>query len=115
MVAASRRTEYDVLVVGAGVIGLAVAWRVAQRGLSVSVLDRADAPGAGASGVAAGMLAPVTEAEWGARPLLELNLESAERWPAFAEELQAAAGADAGYHRGGALVVAVDRDDAEEL
>src|SRR5215218_1095884 len=115
MVAAPRRSEYDVLVVGAGVIGLTAAWRVAQRGLSVCVLDRADAPGAGASGVAAGMLAPVTEAEWGARALLELNLEAAERWPAFAAELQAAAGADAGYHRGGALVVAADRDDAEEL
>jgi glycine oxidase len=109
------RTSYDVIVVGAGVIGLSCAWRIAERGLSVCVLDRAPEPGAGASGVAAGMLAPVTEAEWGAQALLDLNLESAERWPAFAAELQAAAGSDVGYHRAGALVVAADRDDAEEL
>src|SRR3954464_935153 len=112
---AARQTDgYDVVVVGAGVIGLACAWQIAERGLSVCVLERS-APGAGASGVAAGMLAPVTEAEWGAQALLDLNLDSAERWPAFADELRARSGLDVGYHRGGALVVAADRDDAEEL
>ncbi len=78
------------------------------------MLER-DEPGAGASGVAAGMLAPVTEAEWGAQALLDLNLDSAGRWPAFADELRARAGAEVGYRRSGALVVAADRDDAEEL
>jgi glycine oxidase len=115
MGAAPQQSRYDVVVVGAGVIGLACAWRIAERGLSVCVLERSDSPGAGASGVAAGMLAPVTEAEWGARALLDLNLESAGRWPAFAEALRAASGRDVGYHRTGALVVAADRDDAEEL
>jgi glycine oxidase len=115
MGAAPKESQYDVVVVGAGVIGLACAWRIAERGLSVCVLERSDSPGAGASGVAAGMLAPVTEAEWGARALLDLNLESAARWPAFAEALRAASGRDVGYHRTGALVVAADRDDAEEL
>lgn len=111
---APDRKGYDVIVVGAGVIGLACAWRIAERGLSVCVLER-DEPGAGASGVAAGMLAPVTEAEWGARALLDLNLDSAGRWPAFAADLAARSGAGVGYHPCGALVVAVDRDDAEEL
>jgi glycine oxidase len=115
MGAAPQQSEYDVVVVGAGVIGLASAWRIAQRGMSVCVLERAPVPGAGASGVAAGMLAPVTEAEWGAQALLDLNLDSAARWPAFADELRAASGRDVGYRRGGALVVAADRDDAEEL
>ena len=114
MGAAPSRSSYDAIVVGAGAIGLACAWRIAARGLSVCVLER-DVPGAGASGVAAGMLAPVTEAEWGAGALLDLNLESARRWPAFAAELGAAAGCDVGYSARGALVVAADRDDAEEL
>jgi glycine oxidase len=61
------------------------------------------------------MLSPVTEAEWGARTLLDLNLDSAARWPSFASELRDASGREVGYHRGGALVVAADRDDAEEL
>jgi glycine oxidase len=107
-------SQHDVVVVGAGVIGLACAWRAAQRGLSVCVLER-DEPGAGASGVAAGMLAPVTEAEFGEEALLALNLAGAERWPAFAAELSERSGLDTGYRASGALVVAADRDDAEEL
>jgi glycine oxidase len=103
-----------VAVVGAGVVGLACAWRAAQRGLSVLVLER-DEPGAGASGVAAGMLAPVTEAEPGGEALLALNLAGAEMWPGFAAELSEQSGVDTGYRSGDALVVAADRDDAEEL
>jgi glycine oxidase len=107
--------QHDVVVVGAGVIGLACAWRCAQRGLRVLVLEREEEPGAGASGVAAGMLAPVTEAEFGEEALLRLNLAGAELWPAFAAELAERSGIDTGYRASGALVVAADRDDAEEL
>lgn len=99
------------MVVGAGLVGLACAWRASLRGLSALVVDREHA-GAGASHVAAGMLAPVTEANFGEEELLRLNLAANERWRSFAEEL----GADEVlYRRPGALVVAVDRDDAEEL
>jgi glycine oxidase len=108
--AAPQRSEYDALVIGAGLVGLASAWRAAQRGLSVLVIDR-DAPGAGASSAAAGMLAPVTEADFGAEPLLQLNLAGAERWPKFAADLDA----ELHYRRTGALVLAADRDDVEEL
>jgi glycine oxidase len=111
---APRRTGYDVVVVGAGVIGLASAWRAAQRGLTVLVVER-DEPGAGASGVAAGMLAPVTEAEFGEQALLELNLAGAQAWPAFAAELSERSGLGTGYRASGALVAAADRDDGEEL
>lgn len=112
MVSSSK--TYDVVVVGAGAIGLACGWRAAQRDLSVLVLDRARA-GSGASGVAAGMLAPVTEASFGERILLELNLASARLWPEFAAELERESGKLVGYGRGGALVVAADADDAREL
>src|SRR4051794_41975217 len=61
------------------------------------------------------MLAPVTEADFGEDDLLRLNLESAALWPAFAAELEEATGMPTGYRSDGALVVAVDRDDAEEL
>lgn len=103
----------DVAVVGAGVAGLATAWRAAQRGLRVVAFDRAR-PGA-ASSVAAGMLAPVTEAEFGEDELLRLNLESASLWPGFAAELEERTGMPTGYAQTGALVVAADRDDAAEL
>ncbi len=110
----ASRKSYDAVVVGGGLIGLACAWRAAQRGLSVLVVERGE-PGGGASGVAAGMLAPVTEAEFGEEPLLRLNLAGRELWPGFAAELEERTGLSTGYRETGALVVAADRDDNEEL
>ena len=108
------KRSYDVVVVGGGVIGLACAWRLALRGLSVLVAER-DRPGAGASGVAAGMLAPVTEADFGEERLLEANLAAARLWPTFGAELAEHSGLPSGMAESGALVVAADRDDAAEL
>ena len=110
----TMQRAYDLVVVGAGTIGLSCAWRCAQAGMSVLVVER-DAPGAGASGVAAGMLAPVTEAAFGEQALLALNLDARAQWPAFAAELEEATALPTGYADSGALVVAADRDDAEEL
>ncbi|MBM7806680.1 glycine oxidase [Geodermatophilus bullaregiensis] len=103
----------DVAVAGGGLIGLAVAWQAARRGLSVTVVD--DAPGTGASAAAAGMLAPVTEAGYREEPLLRLGLASLARWPAFAAELEAAAGRPVGLRTVGTLVVGFDDDDVRQL
>jgi glycine oxidase len=99
----------DVVVVGGGAIGMASAWRLAQRGAAVTVVD--PDPGGGASGVAAGMLAPVTEARMGEDLLLRLNLASWSRWPSFAAEVEEAADAGVGYRADGTLVAALDADD----
>ena len=101
--------------IGAGLIGLACAWRAGQRGLSVLVVDRAAEPGDGASRVAAGMLAPVMEADFGEERQVRVNLAARERWPAFAAELEERTGLPTGYRDSGALIVAPDRDDAEAL
>jgi glycine oxidase len=106
--------SFDAVVVGAGAIGLACAWRAAQRGLRVALVDR-EAPGSGATRVAAGMLAPLGEASWGEDALLELNFASARMYPDFAAELAEVSGEAVGYRRVGALHVALDRDEAEEL
>src|ERR671917_767956 len=102
----------DVAVVGGGPIGLASAWRAAQRGLRVCVLDAGEP---GAWRVAAGMLAPVAEANFGEDSLLDLSLRAAAMFPGFCAELAEASGADPGLRRTGTLVVARDRDEAEEL
>ena len=104
----------DAVVVGGGVLGLACAWRAARRGVQVRVLER-DHPGAGASRVAAGMLAPVGEASWGEEALVRLGLASARAWPGFAAELAADSELEVGYEPCGALHVALDRDETEEL
>jgi glycine oxidase len=108
------KNRYDAIFVGAGVIGLACAWRAAQRGARVCVLER-DHPAAGATGVAAGMLAPVGEASWGEEDLLAFNFESLVRWPDFAAQLEGEAEVETGFAQSGALHVALDRDEAEEL
>ncbi|HZM31695.1 MAG TPA: glycine oxidase ThiO [Acidimicrobiales bacterium] len=106
-------TAGAVVVVGGGVIGLSSAWRLAQRGAAVTVVD-AD-PAAAASDVAAGMLAPVTEARLGEEPLLALNRASWAQWPDFAAEVASAAGRPIGYRSDGTLVVALDADDRAAL
>jgi glycine oxidase len=104
----------DVLVIGAGVIGLSVAWRAAREGLRVHVFDKGE-PGAGTTHVAAGMLAPVSEAEAGEPELLELMRRSAAMYPAFVAALQDESGVDPGYRRCGTLAIARDRDELEAL
>ncbi len=109
-----NRDRYDAIVIGGGVIGLSCAWRTAARGARVALVER-DRVASGATGVAAGMLAPVGEATWGEEPLLRLALASAQAWPGFASELHEAGGEGPGYERLGALHVALDRDEAAEL
>jgi len=103
----------DVVVVGGGVIGLAIAWRLAAAGGAVTVVD--PAPGRGASWAAAGMLAPVTEASYGEQSLLALDLDSAGRYPRFVAELEELTGATIGYRTTGTLAVAADTGDRAVL
>lgn len=109
-----RSSSFDVAVVGGGVIGLAVGWRAAQRGLRVVVLERGQ-PGGGTSWVAAGMLAPVAEARLVEQSLLTLGLAGLRAYPAFVQELRGASDVDPGYLPCSTLLVARDRDEAEAL
>jgi glycine oxidase len=97
----------DAAVAGGGPIGLATAWRAAQRGMSVAVVDTGEP---GAWDVAAGMLAPASEAEFGEDALAGLGLRSAALFADFCAEL-----GDAGLRGHGTLAVARDRDEAEAL
>jgi glycine oxidase len=107
-------SAFDVAVIGGGVIGLSVAWRARARGLTVVVLDRGEL-GAGTTRVAAGMLAPVSEADPQERALLALGLESARMWGAFADELRDVSSLDVGLRTQGTLAVARDADEKAAL
>lgn len=114
MAVSSASRSYDAVIVGGGVIGLSCAWRAARRGGRVAVVERSQPP-AGATRVAAGMLAPVGELAFGEPELLKLNLEAAQLYPGFVAELEEASGMATGYRREGALHVALDRDEAAGL
>ena len=103
----------DVVIAGGGLIGLGIAWRCAQQGLSVAVVD--EAPGTGASYAAAGMLAPVAEAGYGEEQLLELCRASLAGFPAFVAELEKESGIDVGLRTVGTCVVGFDADDMVAL
>ena len=111
---ASNPSKPNVAIIGAGVIGLAIAWRLAARGTPVRVFDRG-AAGAGASHAAAGMLAACAEAEPGEEALVALGRESQARWPAFAAELLAASGIDVELRPEGTLLLALTADDQARL
>lgn len=98
-----------VVVVGGGVIGLAIAWRCAQRGMPVTVY----AQDAGTSPVAAGMLAPTSEAYFGEADLTAFMVGAAGQWPGFVADL--APYGEVGYRGDGTLVLALTSDDLAEV
>jgi glycine oxidase len=100
----------DVVVIGAGVIGCAVARQLARAGASVQVIER-DSPGRRATWAAAGMLSPLGEAG-GSGPFLELANESLTRFAEFAQALHDESGIDVEYRKTGKLHVAFDGNDA---
>ena len=99
-------------VVGGGVIGSAVAWRAAASGWDVTLFD--PAPGSGASWVAGGMLAPLSEAWPGERESLEFGAASLDRWPEFGARLEAATGLSV-FVAEETVTVALDAADATDL
>ena len=110
----TSENTYDAIVAGAGVIGLAIAWELNSQGASVLVVDR-DRPGTGTTSVAAGMLAPTGELDFGESALLEMNMISAGMYPEFVASVERVCGGMLGYQRMGGLHVALDRDEAAEL
>jgi glycine oxidase len=104
----------EAVVVGGGVVALAVAYELARRGLQVLVLARDDLPGV-ATRAAAGMLAPTSEADLTEGPVVELELDSLGRYPGFVAGLEALTGRACGYRTEGTLWVALDRDQLGEL
>lgn len=103
-----------VAIIGAGVIGLGIAWRLAQRGASVTVFDKGEA-GQGASHAAAGMLAACAEAEPGEEALVRLGRASQALWPDFAAELLALTGISVDLRTEGTLLIALTADDQARL
>lgn len=102
-----------ILIVGAGVIGAAVAEAMARRGASVTVIDMRS-PGRGASWASAGLLAPYTEAHEDT-PLLKMGVRSLGMFDAFIAGLRERTGLPIEYERTGTLEVAMDDVEVARL
>jgi glycine oxidase len=103
-----------VVIIGAGVAGLGIGWRLLQAGCAVTLLERAQ-PGGGASWAAAGMLAVTAELEDAAEPERALAARASALWPGFAAELEAATGRRVFLDRSGALLLAGDAAELEAM
>lgn len=103
----------EIIVVGAGVIGLTTAFALTQGGHTVTVFD--PFPGRGASFVAAGLIAPMTEANPGEESLVALSVEAARRWPDHAKEIESHTPYHVGLNRSGTLLVALDANDRAQI
>ncbi len=99
----------DAVVIGAGIIGSSIAWRLAQRGLSITLLDAGKAGGE-ASWAGAGMLAPGGEVtdrtEWS-----DFAVHSLHLYPEFVAELARESGCSIDYQRCGAIDIAASEAD----
>ena len=107
----------SIAVVGAGIVGLACALELADRGVHVTLFEK-QWPPRGASWAAAGMLAPAFEAVGvaGNHPdLFKLCDASARLWPEWAKALEARSGKQSGYHPGPSLAVAIDEESARKF
>ncbi|ANM28902.1 hypothetical protein ABI59_03700 [Acidobacteria bacterium Mor1] len=101
-------------VVGAGVIGLSLAYELLRRGREVRIHDPAPCSGAGYV-ASAGMLAPISEAEIHDTPVVSFGIDSLERYPGFVAGVEEIAGRSCAFRQEGTLWVAADRDDAGDL
>ena len=103
----------DCVVIGGGVIGCAVALRLRQEGLRVTLLERG-VPGREATWASAGMLSPQAEAD-GPGPALDFGLASRDLYPEFADEIGRLSGVDVGYRASGVIWLALTEEDEARL
>ncbi len=99
----------DIIVIGAGVVGCAIADELAHRGASVEIVDERPV-GMGATQASAGVLAPYIETREG-HPLLDLTVRSLALYDAFVERVAAESGVALAYRRNGTITAAVDDTD----
>ena len=103
------RDTADIIVVGAGLVGLATARELAGRGLAVELLEARRA-GAGASSAGAGLLAPISDWE-STRPILEICRRARDQWRPWLAELVAESGVAVEFDDSGCLQIELRGED----
>jgi glycine oxidase len=103
-----------VVIVGGGVAGLSIGWRLAQGGCEVVILERG-APGHGATWASGGMIAAAAETGHSDTPDAAFAQKSAEMWPDFAAEIERQSQSEIHYKRSGTLIAATSLEEFETL
>jgi glycine oxidase len=108
-----EHSELKAIVIGGGIIGCSVAWRLAAEGVATTVLERGRV-GQEASWAAAGMIAPQAEAE-GPGPFFDFCMKARDAFDGIVDRLVRDGGVDPEYDRAGILYVALDADERAQL
>jgi glycine oxidase len=103
-----------VVIIGAGVAGLSIGWKLLEGGAEVLILERAR-PASAATWAAAGMIAPTAETAHADPAETQFARWAAELWPTFAAEIEEKSGRKIGYRRDGALIVAGSEEEAHTI
>ncbi|MHB8423267.1 MAG: glycine oxidase ThiO [Leptospirales bacterium] len=109
----SKSTTWDIVIVGAGIIGCSIAWFLRNTPNRILLLERSE-PGGLATNAAAGILGPLNETD-GPGPLLDLMQESLALYPDFVREVQESSGLSADYVPSGILSLATTDSEMEQL
>ena len=104
----------DIIVVGAGIVGCAIAYELTRRGAPVEIVDERHPVGMGATQASAGVLAPYIEARDG-NPLLDLAVRSLDLFDEFVTNVSSTSGAAVPYRRTGTIDVAIDESEMDTL
>jgi len=108
-----EHSELKAIIIGGGIIGCSVAWRLAAEGVVTTVLERGRV-GQEASWAAAGMIAPQAEAE-GPGPFFDFCMKARDTFDGIVDRLVREGGVDPEYDRAGILYVALDTDERVQL
>jgi glycine oxidase len=103
----------NIVVIGAGIVGCAVAYELVRRGAAVTIVDDRMI-GMGATQASAGILAPFLESH-GNDPLLDLSIRSLDLYDDFVARVSAESDLSVSYSRCGSLSVATEAEDIHEL
>ena len=105
---------HDVAIVGGGICGLSIGWKLAKRGLKVLILEKGEA-GHGATWAALGILFPRVGDDPRGPAFTKLCVESHRLWPTFAKEVESESGIEIDYGREGTLLPAFEAREEDQL
>jgi glycine oxidase len=109
-------TSPRIAIIGGGVIGLSIAWRIAREnaGHRILLLD-ANRAGEGTSRVSAGMIAPIAEAGFEDPHFIQFARLSRERYRAFVSDISIDADTSVALGEEGSIIVSIHRDDVDAM
>ena len=109
-----KTNNFDIIIIGGGIIGLSIACEMAESGKKVIIFEK-NKVGMEASWAAAGTLEPIWNVNDNDEELLQIKLKSETMWPEFERKIQKETDIDVEYNSSGGLLIAMNSDEMNQL